>query len=81
MGLRDIIAAQFSEIAHQQRCELVPLSDNLELLRSGLDSLSLALIVTRLEETLGFNPFESDEVTGYPTTFGDFVSFYNGRRH
>lgn len=81
MPLRDIIAAQFSEVAHQQRRELAPLSDHLELLRSGLDSLSLALIVARLEDALGFNPFESDEVTGYPTTFRDFVRFYDSRRH
>jgi hypothetical protein len=81
MLLRDIIAAQFWEVAHQQRCELAPLSDDLELLRSGLDSLSIALIVARLEEALGFNPFESDEVTGFPTTFGDFVNFYGSRRH
>ena len=81
MPLRDVIAAEFLNVAHQQECQLVPLSDDLELIRSGLDSLSIALIVARLEDVLGFNPFESDEVIGIPTTFGDFVSFYDGHRH
>ena len=81
MPLRDIIAAQFWEVARQQRCALAPLSDDLELMRSGLDSLSFALIVARLEEALGVNPFESAEITGFPTTFGDFVNFYGSCSH
>ena len=53
-----------------------PLTDDLVLLDSGLDSLAIAILVARLEETLGLDPFtESDDVS-YPVTLGDFISFY-----
>jgi len=51
------------------------LSDDLKLLDSGLDSLSFALIVMRLEETFGFDPFAADDVK-FPVTFSDFVGLY-----
>ena len=54
-----------------------PLSDDLKLLQSGLDSLSFALIVARLEDTLGYDPFETAE--SFPVTFGDFVKLYESR--
>jgi hypothetical protein len=43
-------------------------------LNSGLDSLSLALIVARLEDSVGFDPFATIE--RFPVTFGDFVKLY-----
>ncbi len=46
------------------------------LLESGLDSLSIAILVARLDETFGFDPFtESDDIY-YPVTLGDFIRFY-----
>ena len=74
MTVRSTITALFAEIAQEQQRELVPLSDDLKLLDSGLDSLSFALIAARLEETLGFNPFDTAE--HFPVTFGDFVQLY-----
>jgi acyl carrier protein len=61
-------------VADQQHRKLAPLSDDLKLLQSGLDSLSFALIVARLEDSLGFDPF--DAVDRFPVTFGDFVKLY-----
>ena len=76
MSLRSTITAQFEQVAVEQKRKLARLSDDLKLLESGLDSLSFALIVMRLEESLGFDPFnESDEVR-FPVTFGDFVGLY-----
>jgi hypothetical protein len=43
-------------------------------LESGLDSLSFALIVARLEDKLGSDPFDTAE--SFPVTFGDFVRLY-----
>jgi len=74
MSLRSSIAATFVEVAREQQRRLAPLTDELRLLRSGLDSLSFALIVARLEETLGHDPFESART--FPVTFGDFVKLY-----
>jgi hypothetical protein len=56
--------------------QLVPLSDDLVLLESGLDSLGFAILVTRLEDVLGFDPFTISNDAYYPVTFGDFVRFY-----
>jgi hypothetical protein len=76
MSVRPIIAALFEQVAREQKRRLVPLSQDLKLLDSGLDSLSFALIVVRLEEALGFDPFDVDEAVNFPVTFGDFVKLY-----
>jgi acyl carrier protein len=77
MSVRSTIASLFQEIADQQHRKLAPLSDDLKLLQSGLDSLSFALIVARLEDSLGFDPF--DAVDRFPVTFADFVKLYESR--
>ena len=43
---------------------------------SGLDSLAIAILVARLEETLGFDPFTESNDVAYPVTLGDFIRFY-----
>jgi acyl carrier protein len=68
--------SQFEQVASEQNRKLVSLSDDLRLLDSGLDSLSFALIVVRLEEALGFDPFDVAEDVKFPVTFGDFVRLY-----
>ena len=79
MSVRETITAQFEEVAREQKRQLAPLADNLKLLQSGLDSLSFALIVARLEEALGFDPFDSTDDLRFPVTFGDFVKLYENR--
>ena len=76
MSLRSTITAQFEQVAQEQKRKLARLSDDLKLLDSGLDSLSFALIVARLEDTVGFDPFDSDQDMKFPVTFGDFVQLY-----
>ena len=50
MSLRSTIVTQFEQVALEQKRKLARLSDDLKLLESGLDSLSFALIVARLED-------------------------------
>lgn len=76
MTVRSEIIAQFTEVAQEHDKRLAPLTDELELLESGLDSLCFAVVVTRLEESLGVDPFSASEDTLFPVTFGEFVSFY-----
>jgi len=76
MSVRATIVAQFEAVARQQHRTLAPLSDELKLVHSGLDSLSFALIVARLEDALGFDPFDTDAAVTFPITFGDFVTLY-----
>jgi hypothetical protein len=76
MEVRSEISAQFRQVAREQGKRLAPLTDGLELLNSGLDSLCFAIIVTRLEDSLRVDPFSSSEDALFPVTFGDFVSCY-----
>ena len=53
------------------------LSESTVLLESGLDSLGFAVLVTRLEEEFGYDPFVLMEEPVYPRTLGDFVAIYD----
>lgn len=74
MSARAKVTSIFEDVAKEQNRRLAPLTDDLKLLQSGLDSLSFALIVARLEDALGFDPFET--VDTFPVSFGDFVKLY-----
>jgi hypothetical protein len=74
MSVKSTITSVFEDVAREQKRTLSPLSDDLKLLQSGLDSLSFALIVARLEDALNLDPFES--VDSFPVTFGEFVKLY-----
>ena len=76
MSIRSAVISQVQQIGIEAKKDLPPLTDDLALLDSGLDSLTIAIVVTRLEDTLGLDPFtESDDIS-YPVTLGDFVRFY-----
>ncbi len=77
MSIRSEITTLFEEVARDQQRQLVPLRDETKLLESGLDSLSFALIAARLEESMGFNPF--DTADEFPVTFGDFIRLYESQ--
>lgn len=80
MSVKSTITSQFEQVAVEQTRKLARLSDDLRLLDSGLDSLSFALIVMRLEDALGFDPFDDEsEDVKFPITFGDFVRLYESR--
>jgi len=76
MNVRTEIVTQFKRVAQEQDKRLAPLTDGLELLNSGLDSLSFAILVTRLEDAIGVDPFTASEDAQFPVTFGDFVGLY-----
>lgn len=75
MSIRSRIITEFAEVAQEQNKRLAPLADDLPLLESGLDSLCLAVIVARLEDSLGVDPFSSTEAD-FPVTIGAFIKFY-----
>ena len=55
---------------------LPPLTDDLVLLDSGLDSLAIAILVARLEETWASIRSPNPTDMAYPVTLGDFIRFY-----
>ena len=76
MNVRNEIVTQFKQVAQEQKKRLGPLTDGLELLNSGLDSLCFAIVVARLEGAVGVDPFSASEDAPFPVTFGDFINFY-----
>lgn len=74
------IMSQIRQIAEEQNKKLAPLTDDLNLLESGLDSLCFAILVARLEDALGFDPFTASDDVYYPVTLGDLISFYENAR-
>jgi len=76
MSIKLTITDQMKQIAREHGKTLAPLSDDLVLLDSGLDSLGFAVLVARLEDTLGIDPFTTAEDAMFPVTLGDFVKVY-----
>src|ERR1700730_7170415 len=76
MSVRAAVVSEIQQIADDDKKSLPPLTDDLVLLDSGLDSLAIAILVARLEETLGFDPFTESDDVAYPVTLGDFIRFY-----
>jgi acyl carrier protein len=76
MSVKETILAEFENVAREQGKAIVPLTDNTMLLESGLDSLCFAIIVARLEDTLGIDPFQTASDQNFPVTIGAFVRLY-----
>jgi len=76
MNVKSEVQAQFQQVAQDQDVRLTPLTDELALFDTGLDSLGFALVVVKLEAALGVDPFSADDDTPFPVTFGDFVRYY-----
>jgi acyl carrier protein len=81
MSVKLTILQQMEAVAREHGKILAPLDDDLVLANSGLDSLGFAVLVARLEDTLGLDPFTAAEDAFFPVTLGDFVKVYeNGAR-
>jgi len=76
MPVRSTVESTIVQVAAEHNKSLPPLTDNLPLLESGLDSLCLAVVVARLEDGLGVDPFSAAEGVVLPVTIGDFVELY-----
>ena len=81
MTVKLTIMDQMEQIAREHGKILAPLRDDLVLLDSGLDSLGFAVLVARLEDKLGTDPFTASEDALFPVTFGDFVKVYENAAH
>jgi acyl carrier protein len=68
--------SEMQKIAQEQEKALAPLSEDLVLLESGFDSLCFAVLVARLEDKLGLDPFSNSDDATFPLTVGDLVRVY-----
>jgi hypothetical protein len=66
VNVRKEIVTQFKQVAQEQDKRLAPLTDLLELSNPGLDSLCFAILVSRLEDSLGLDPFTVSEDAQFP---------------
>jgi aryl carrier-like protein len=73
---RDQIIMAIQETADMRGTEVGVLTDETVLLESGLDSLGFAILVARLEEEFGYDPFVMMDEPVYPSTLGEFVAIY-----
>lgn len=80
MSARLMIIGEMEQVAREQTKTLSTLTDDLPLLESGLDSLCFAILVARLEDKLGFDPFSMSDDIEFPVTFGEFVAVYENAK-
>ena len=76
MSIKSAIITAIEQVAEEHDLDLAPLTDDLVLVESGLDSLAIAILVTRLEETLELDPFAAADDFPSIVTLGDFVRLY-----
>jgi hypothetical protein len=76
MSIRETVISQFENVRRNSKKHLPPLTDDLILLDSGIDSLGVAIVVTRLEEALGVDPFTESDIAAPPVTLGEFIQLY-----
>jgi hypothetical protein len=81
VSIRTAITATFADVAEEQGKTLLPLTDDLALMDSGLDSLCIAIIVARLDDELSLDPFSSGDDMMLPVTVGDFIRLYENAAH
>ena len=80
MSARLMIMAAIEQVAKEQNKSLRALTDDTELLESGLDSLCFAILVARLEDKLGYDPFTASDDVEFPVTLGDFIAVYDNAK-
>ena len=74
--IRIKIVAAMKQIADEQKVSLPELKGDLLLSETGFDSLAFAILVARLEDELGTDPFTASENAVFPLTVGDFFQAY-----
>ncbi len=74
--LRNQIIVAIQETADMRGTEVGVLTDETVLLESGLDSLGFAILVARLEEEFGYDPFVMMDTPVYPRYLGELVEIY-----
>lgn len=76
MSVRLKVFSAMQQIAEEQQIKLPPLDYDLSLHNTGFDSLAFAILVARLEDDLGIDPFTLAEDAAFPLTVGEFVRAY-----
>jgi acyl carrier protein len=79
MAVRATILNEIRTVAKEKNVDLGPLTDDLVLQDSGFDSLSFAILYSRLEDITGRDPLSSGDFAKYPRTVGELIELYENR--
>lgn len=75
--ISDVIKLQFNAVMDSMGLPMKQqLSDDVVLLETGMDSLGFAVLVSRLENELGYDPFVLLDSPCYPKSFREFFEIY-----
>lgn len=75
--IKNVIKTQFREVVESMNLSIrQQLTDGVVLLETGMDSLGFAVLVARLEQEFGYDPFVLLDSPVYPKTFLEFVNIY-----
>ena len=76
MTIRTTIMEELASLFEEDDLPVPELNDATLLLETDLDSLGFAVLVTRLDERLGYDPFSVMDEAVYPATLKEFVDLY-----
>lgn len=76
----EIVLREVVKLIKEEGGEDAEVSLQSGLADSGLDSLAFAVLVTRLEQSMGFDPFLALEDEIFPRTVGELVEVYAGNQ-
>jgi acyl carrier protein len=76
MTIRTTILEELTALFEEDDLVVPELDDDTLLLETDLDSLGFAVLVTRLDELLGYDPFSVMDEAVYPATLKEFVDLY-----
>jgi acyl carrier protein len=76
MNVRTTILEELAELFEEEDLPMPEFRDDTLLLETDLDSLGFAVLVTRLDERLGYDPFSLMDEAIYPATLQEFVDVY-----
>lgn len=74
--VRVVVLDELRTLLEEDDKHVPVIEDDTVLLEIGLDSLGFAVLVTRLEDSLGNDPFTEMDDPVYPRTLGEFVNVY-----
>jgi acyl carrier protein len=75
--MKEIIINIIKEVANNYGWEITnDIKEETKLIDCGLDSLGIAILVSKLEEVLKKDPFSKNENFEYPENIGEFIKLY-----
>ncbi len=75
--VRDTVIREVAALLAEGGIPVPVLDDHVVLLDTGLDSLGFAVLITRLDDSLGYDPFTEMDEPVYPQTLGELAGIYS----